>query len=577
MPVTKKRTTIKQREKTESQGTFLLALVAMALFILTLLIYWRVLGNGFIEYDDGTYVFANPHIQQGITAASLKWAFNIGYAGNWHPLTWISYMMDYRWFGPKPMGYHLVNLLLHLANTLLLLLVLNRMTSRPGSTQAGSLWKSAFVAALFAVHPLHVESVAWIAERKDVLSTFFWLLTMGAYALYSEKPGIRRYLPVLLLYALGLMAKPMVVTLPFVLLLLDYWPLKRNTRWPRLVLEKTPMFALAIVSSVLTFIAQSSKGSVSTLEAYTPGTRIANSLVGYATYLWKMVWPRNLAVLYPNPGADMAVWKIAASVGILIVVSAIAYIYRRKRRELAVGWLWYLGTLVPVIGLVQVGWQLTADRYTYMPLIGLFIAIVWMIPSRPRTRAIASGLGLAVVSVLAIMTWFQVGLWHDSVTLFEHTLKCTSNNYVIENSLGVALAREGRFDEAANHHRASLKIAPDFSQAHNNLGIILGSQGKLDEALYHFRRAMEAEPNQPIMHFNVAAILEAQGKLDEAASEYRKCIQYRPDNPNAYYNLGRTLERQGKPGEALEQYRAALEVDPANQQAAQACERLERK
>jgi Tfp pilus assembly protein PilF len=575
--VAKKKTAIKKREKTEPQKTYLVALVATALVVLTLFAYWRVLGNGFVEYDDGTYVFANAHIQQGITAASIKWAFNVGYAGNWHPLTWMSYMIDYRFFGLEPKGYHLVNLLFHLANVLLLLLVLKRMTSRLGSTQAGSLWRSTFVAALFAVHPLHVESVAWIAERKDVLSTFFWLLTMGAYALYSEKPGIRRYLPVLLLYALGLMAKPMLVTLPFVLLLLDYWPLKRNMRWSRLVLEKTPMLAMAIASCVLTVIAQSSKGSISTLEAYTPGTRIAGSLVGYATYMWKMVWPLNLAILYPNPGSDMAVWRIAASATILIAISVLVYVYGRKRRELAVGWLWYLGTLVPVIGLVQVGRQSTADRYTYVPLIGLFIAIVWMIPTRLQTKTIASGFGLAVVSILAIMTWVQVGLWRDSITLFEHTLRCTSDNYVIENSLGIALTREGKFDEAGDHYRASLRTAPDFTQAHNNLGTILVSQGKLNEALYHFRKALEVEPNQAIMHFNVGAILEAQGKIDEAISEYRKCIQYRPDSPNAYYNLGRILERQGKPGEAIEQYRAALEVDPEHQPAAQACERLEGK
>ena len=491
----KKRTAIKKREKTEPQKTYLVALVATALVVLTLFAYLRVLGNGFIEYDDGTYVFANPHIQQGITAESIKWAFNVGYASNWHPLTWMSHMIDYRLFQLRPMGHHLINLLFHLANVLLLLLVVKRMT--------GSLWRSAFVAALFAVHPLHVESVAWVAERKDVLSTFFWLLTMGAYALYSEKPSIKRYLPVLLVYALGLMAKPMLVTLPFVLLLLDYWPLKRDMRWSRLVLEKTPMLALAIVSGVLTFMAQSSKGSVSTLEAYTPGTRIAGSLVGYATYMWKMVWPRNLAILYPNPGADMAVWKIAASAAILIGISVLVYVYGQKRRELAVGWLWYLGTLVPVIGLVQVGRQATADRYTYMPLVGLFVAIVWTAPSLLRKREIACGLGFAIILVLAIMTWSQAGLWRDSVTLFEHTLGCTSNNYVIENSLGVALAREGRFDEAADHHRASLRIAPDFPQAHNNLGIILVNQRKLDEALYHFRKALEVEPNQAIMHFNV--------------------------------------------------------------------------
>lgn len=562
--MSKRRTKTAKTSIAKSSQTRLVAIVALVLVILTFTAYWRTLGNRFIEFDDGTYVFANTHIQQGITPQSLRWAFNIGFASNWHPLTWISHMVDYRVFGLNPMGHHLVSLLLHVLNTVLLLLVLRRMT--------GSLWRSAFVAALFAVHPLHVESVAWAAERKDVLSATFWFLTMCAYVLYSEKPGIKRYLPVFFLYALGLMAKPMLVTLPLVLLLLDYWPLKRVTRWPSLILEKTPLLALSAASSVLTFLAQAK--SVGNFEQVTPGIRVANAVTGYATYIWKMLWPQKLAVLYPFPQQGLPTWKPVASAILLIAISVLAYSLRCKRPYLAVGWLWFLGTLVPVIGLVQVGTQSAADRYTYVPLVGLFLAIVWTAPTLFKTRDVAPTLGILAILPLAAMTWVQVGYWRDSVSLFNHTLKCTSGNYVIENSLGLALAREGRFDEAIAHHKASLEIAPDYPQAHNNLGILLGSQGKLDEALFHFRKALEAEPDQAIMHFNVAMILQHKGKLDEAISEYRKCIQYNPNNANAYYNLGRALENQGKPGDAAKCYRSALDIDPAREQASKALERL---
>lgn len=565
--MSKKRTKVKKAiVVAQPLQTRLVVIVMLVLVVLTLTAYWRVLRNGFIEFDDGTYVFANTHIQQGITPQSLRWAFNIGYAGNWHPLTWVSHMVDYRVFGLNPMGHHLVSLLLHVLNAVLLLMVLRRMT--------GSLWKSAFVAALFAVHPLHVESVAWAAERKDVLGATFWFLTMGAYVLYTEKPSLKRYVPVVVLYALGLMAKPMLVTLPLVLLLLDYWPLKRETRWPSLVLEKTPLLALSTASSVLTFLAQASKGSVGGLDRLALGPRFANALTGYATYIWKMLWPENLAVLYPFPREGLPIWKPVASALLLIAISVLVYSLRRKRPYLAVGWLWFLGTLVPVIGLVQVGTQSMADRYTYLPLIGLFMAIVWTVPTLFKGRDIAPTLGIMAILAFTATTWVQVGYWRDNMSLYNHTLKCTRGNYVIENSLGLALARQGNIDEGIAHVRTSLKICPEYPEAHNNLGIFLGSQGKLDEALFHFKKALEVEPKEEIMRFNAAMILQHKGRLDEAISEYRKCIQYNPNDVNAYYYLGAALESQGKRDEAIPYYRSALQINPSHEQAAKALERL---
>ena len=551
-----------------------LIIVILALAVLTIATYWRVAGNEFISYDDDIYVYGNHHVQEGITPKSLKWAFNIGFASNWHPLTWISHMVDCRLFGPKPMGHHLVNVVFHVLNTALLMLVLMRMT--------GSLRRSAFVAGLFAVHPLHVESVAWIAERKDVLSAFFWLLTMGAYVLYSEKPSIKRYVPVIVLFALGLMAKPMLVTLPFVLLLLDYWPLKRDRRWPRLVLEKTPLLVLSAASCVLTFIAQSRGGAVGKFDVYPAGIRIANAMVGYTAYLWKMIWPAKLAILYPHPGDTLPIWKAAVSAVLLIAVSGLVFYFRRKRPYLAVGWLWFLGTLVPVIGLVQVGHQAIADRYTYLPLVGLFIMIAWSTSDltskkgRKGEGEMLFSIACLAIIVLAAMTYTQLGYWKTSRSLFEHALACTSRNYVMEDSLGQALAREQNYADAARHHEAALKIQPDYAPAHCNLAIILANEGKLNEAVAHFRKAMQFSPREPMMHFNLAVALEMQGKIEEAVAEYRTCAAGKPDNAIVYYNLGVALEKLGRLGEAADEYRWALEIDPQFDQAIVGLQRVEK-
>ncbi len=375
-------------------------LICLFLVLATLTVYWQVGNYEFVNFDDDKYIIENFHVQKGLTRDSVIWAFTATHVSNWHPLTWLSHMLDFQLYGLNPSGHHLTNVFFHLVNTLLLFLVLKLMT--------GALWRSGLVAALFAVHPLHVESVVWVAERKDVLSTLFWMLTLWAYLGYTKRPGVKRYLVILLAFALGLMAKPMLVTLPFVLLLLDYWPLKRielgqsaiglpaasqpstiankpGAQAFRLLLEKTPMFVLAAVSSVVTFIVQKSGGAVGALETYPFKIRMANALLSYVIYLKKMIWPQNLAVFYPHPGQSLPMWQ-AAGAGLLLVVVSIAVIRAGRRYPyLPVGWLWYVGTLVPVIGLVQVGDQAMADRYTYVSLIGLFIVVAWGVPDVARS------------------------------------------------------------------------------------------------------------------------------------------------------------------------------------------------
>jgi hypothetical protein len=393
--------------------------IYLTLALATLAVFWQVLGHDFVNYDDPDYVYRNPNVQSGITLSSIKWAFTTGHAANWHPLTWLSHMLDWQLFGDNPGWHHLTNLFLHIANTLLLFAVLKRMTN--------ALWRSAFVAAAFALHPLHVESVAWVAERKDVLSTLFWMLTIAAYLRYLERPGTGRYLLTLLIFALGLMAKPMLVTLPFVLLLLDYWPLGRFqfgqivksvgqqsrkslnafSHWKlsrHLLLEKVPLFALSAISSIVTFLVQRTAGAVTSVETLPLKLRIANTFVSYLTYIQKMVWPSRLAMFYPYPDKTDLIWQTVVFALLLLIISLGVIWLMRRRRYLLTGWLWYLGTLVPVIGLVQVGDQALADRYTYVPLTGLFIIIAWGVPdliAKWRFRKHA----LAASAIAVLLAW----------------------------------------------------------------------------------------------------------------------------------------------------------------------------
>ena len=546
--------------------------VYLVLIFATLAVFHQLPSHDFVNYDDDLFVYENPQVQNGFSKEGVIWAFTSFSPDYWKPLSWLSHMLDCELFGLRPGMHHLTSLLLHVANSVLLLLVLSRMT--------GALWPSSFVAALFALHPLHVESVAWVAERKDVLSAFFWFLTIWAYSRYAERPRSGRYLFVLLLFALGLMAKPMVVTLPFVLLLLDYWPLERmklpgmkpkNERSMaqssafHLVWEKIPLFVVSGATTVVTVIAQRQVGALKSIESYPFTHRIANALVSYTSYIGKMIWPHKLAVFYPYPTA-IPLWQSAGAGLLLITISLLLMRAAANRPYLVVGWLWYVVTLLPVIGLVQVGGQAMADRYTYLSLIGLFIIIAWGVPSllanwRHAKKAIALAtavllLGFATCSVL------QVRHWQNSISLFRHTNKVTSNNDVAHNHLGIALASQGEFEQAMSHYAEALRIKPREQYVHNNLGIALVRQGRLEEAMGHYGAALRIKPDFAKAHNNLGNALAMQGKFEEAMSHYSEALRIKPDFAEAHNNLGNALARQGKFEEAMSHYSEALRINP---------------
>jgi len=519
------------------------------LAVVTLVAFWQVIGNQFINYDDDDYVTANAHIR----TFDLPWAFTTFHEANWHPLTWISHMIDYRLFGANPAGPHAVNLLIHIASVILLFLVLRRMT--------GFVWRSAFVAALFAIHPLHVESVAWVAERKDVLGGFFWMLTMLLYLRYTERPDVGRYVPVALAFALGLMCKPMLVTLPFILLLLDYWPFRRLCT-PKLI-EKMPLIGLAVASGIVTFAAQHRGLAVGSIEQYPLGVRIANALVAYVAYLVKTVYPVKLAVFYPHPGSSLPGWQVIGSGALLIAVTALAIRSARNRPHLLVGWLWYLIALLPVIGLVQVGMQAMADRYTYIPLIGVFVAVTWEIRRIGRIGLIGLiGLSAAVVIGCMALTWRQVGYWHDSETLFRHALAVTENNAVAENNLGIALVYQGRFDEAIEHHRCAVEFKPGRADAHYSLGVALLRDGQPYEAVPEFERALAIDRNHAQAHSNLGAALIQLGDSPDAVTHLIQALAIEPDYAQAYNNLGMAYSLQGRLDDSVGEFRKAVQIDP---------------
>ncbi len=561
-------------------------LIGLLLIVATLGVFWQVRSHDFLNYDDDVYVSENSQVQEGFTRKSVIWAFTSGYASNWHPLTWLSHMLDCQLFGLNPGGHHLTNLMLHLANTLLLFLLLNRMTS--------SLYRSALVAALFALHPLHVESVAWVAERKDVLSTLFWMLTMWTYLLYVEHPRLGRYLLTLVVFTLGLMAKPMLVTLPCVLLLLDYWPLDRLAlRQPedsinsgaqkglssspqrsfllRLFWEKVPFFVLAAVSSAVTFLVQQSSGAVKSVESFPLSIRIANGLVSYVSYIYKMIWPQHLAVFYPHQGSSLPMW-LAGAAGLLLLGISVAVMRAGRRHPyLAVGWLWYLGTLVPVIGLVQVGLQEMADRYTYVPLIGLFIMIAWGIPELTRGwrygRVVLRMAAGSLLAVLMVCTWMQLRHWRNNETLFKHALNTTANNFLAHDSLGNTLAQQGKIGEAIDHYSAALRIKPDYMNSHTNLGIALLQRGDVEQAITHFSAVLRYQSDSPEAHNNLGLAVARQGYVDRAIDHYFTAIRLKPDYPQAHNNLGNALASQGKFDQAISHYSEALRIKPEDAEA----------
>ena len=545
------------------------ACLCWLLALATLAVFLPVARHGFVNYDDLDYVSENAHVQSGLKWDNVVWAFKTGHASNWHPVTWLSHMLDCQLFGQEAGGQHLVSVGFHIANTLLLFLLLRRMT--------GALWRSALVAALFALHPLHVESVAWVSERKDVLSALFFLLTVGAYVRYvqfeTQNPKLQNYVLALLLFTLGLMSKPMLVTLPFALLLLDYWPLHRfepttknsklKTLLP-LVLEKLPFFALAAISSVITFLVQRKGGAVST--SLSVGARVANALVSYVHYIGKMFWPKNLSILYPHPGHWPA-WQVIVSAGLLLAVFATVILMARRRPYLAVGWLWFCGTLVPVIGLVQVGIQSMADRYTYVPLIGLFIMLAWgieeLIPVRPwRGSALAIGAAL-LLAACAFLTERQIRFWRDSEALFRHAVQVTRDNYLAYNNLGFYLSGQGRPTEAMENYRLALKINPAYEDALNNLGYALAGQKKYSEAIPLYEAALRIRPNHAEVHNNLGNALSETGKIDDAIKHYLIVLQQKPDHADAHNNLGIALAMKGRLDEAITHFHEAIRCKPS--------------
>jgi protein O-mannosyl-transferase len=557
------------------------------LLVLTLAVYSQVWRFEFVNFDDPAYVTQNNHVRAGLTWDGVVWAAKSLEAANWLPLTWLSHMTDVQLFGLRPGWHHWTNVLLHAGATLLLYAALKRMT--------GARWRSAFVAFLFALHPLHVESVAWVAERKDVLSGFFWCLTLWCYARYAERPSLKRYWPVLAAFCLGLMSKPMIVTLPLVLLLLDVWPLRRANRLS-VLWEKVPMLVLAAGESVVTVVAQSRANAVRSLSALPLGQRIENALVAYVTYIARMFWPVRLAAFYPY-SHELAAWRV---MGALLVLAAICVVViRRRAREpyLAVGWFWYLGTLAPVIGIIQVGGQSSADRYTYVPMIGLGIMLAWGVSELrklpPRVMAIGAA---AVCTACVALTWQQASYWANSGTLFRHAIEVTEGNYIAHNNLAdyylihrqneaarvqvnaalelrpaypearvnlaTVLSRLGKMSDAEREYRVALSFQPSNVEAHAGLGVVLATQGRMGDALNEFERVVILRPGYADGRYSLGRVLASMGHTDEAMAEFREAVRLRPDHAEAHHSLGVVLASRGRLTEAIGEFTAEARLKP---------------
>jgi tetratricopeptide (TPR) repeat protein len=556
-------------------------IVSVLLAVIVGIAFGRALGNDFVGYDDQSYVVLNPRVTNGLTLDGIQWAFTHAHATNWHPLTTISHMLDCQLYGLEPWGHHLTNILFHAAAAILLFFALRDLT--------GNLWPSALAAAIFAVHPLRVESVAWVSERKDVLSGVFFMLILGVYARYARGNSARSlwYITVLILLALGLMCKPTLVTVPFVLLLLDYWPLGRSqsspslgrgvTRetWSRLVFEKLPLFVLSAGSCVATLVAQKQALDASLKPSL--GERVGNALVSYVIYLGQMIWPARLAVLYPYPEGHLKVAPVILALLLLLMISAAVFLWRRRYPFLLTGWLWYLGMLVPMIGIIQVGSQVRADRYTYLPQIGLYLLVAWsamaLFDHWPRSRVVLAGAASLVITALITRSYFQTSYWQDTETLWKHAAATTSNNYIASNNLAQFLFQSGRFDEAIAECQRALKIKPDFAAAHNNLGAALvknqrddngarRQNGAVDEAIAHYRRALQINPDFAQAHGNLGTALLLKGQMDEAIAHYQKALEIAPNYAEARYSLGNAFLAEGRYSESIANYEAALRIRP---------------
>ena len=545
--------------------------IAICLFLAAAV--WAVFGqtrhHEFLNFDDNLYVYENPAITQGLTGDGIVWAFTHSLCANWHPLTTLSHMLDCQLWGLDPGGHHLTNVLFHGATAILLFLMLRKLT--------GAFWPSAILAAVFSIHPLRVESVAWVAERKDVLSGFFFMLTLGAYGCYARQFQAQRakakvwYGLALGFFTLGLLSKPMLVTTPFILLLLDYWPLQRIERdgfrmaagW-RLVAEKIPFFALAAGDCAATIWAQNEV--IKSAESLGFTSRIGEAVVAYTDYLVQMFYPVGLAIFYPHPENQLSIWKVILSLLVLIIISAGVLAGRRRQPYLLVGWLWYLGMLVPVIGILQVGGQARADRYTYLPQIGLYLLVIWWVADfcgkwRHRRAVLGSG-AVAMLATLLVLAQVQTTYWKDNLTLWRHTLACTSGNYLAHNNLGLTLAAQGKLDEAIEQYLLAIQLKPYYADAHNNLGMALADQGKLPEATRAYDQALQLKPDRAEFHNNLANALTTQGQVDEAIQHYEQALQLRPDYADAHYNLGLALANRRKWDAAIQHYQLARQLKP---------------
>lgn len=571
-----------KRRKTETYDRTALVILCAALVLAVVMVYAQSINYRFITMDDYLYVTGNSHIKGGLTGESIRWAFTSFDVSNWHPLTWISLMIDHEISGDNPASYHVTNLLLHAFSAVLLLLVLVRLT--------GSLYRSAFVAALFALHPMHVESVAWISERKDVLSTVFWLLGIWAYLLYVRKPSIGRYSAVLSLFLLGLMAKPMLVSFPFTLLLLDIWPLRRFStgtqvilRPARLIFEKVPLFAITVVSCAITFWAQKAGGAVAQLGNVPIEFRVTNAAVSYISYLGKLIWPLDLAIFYPHPMDTLKGWEIGASLIALAGMTYYAIAIASKHAYVTFGWLWYVITLAPVIGIVQIGSQGLADRYTYVPFIGIFVIIAWGVPdliervsgagSKSRQRQTAALASLAAVSLVALtgLAYKQVQFWKDDITAWKHAVEVTPENAFSEYNLGRFLHENHKDDEAVIHYTKAVQIDPGRYDGYNNLAIIYMDRGNYDDAEAALQSALRAKPDFAKAYYNMALLLCKRRRFADSFHYYSEAVRLDPENSevrtrfaSAHCDYGIVLAGEGKLDEAIGHFRMALDIAPTS-------------
>jgi tetratricopeptide (TPR) repeat protein len=578
-------------------------LIALAISAITVAVYWQISSNLFINYDDNLYVTGNPQVQAGLSWNSIVWAFSTKHTGNWIPVTWLSHMLDCQLYRLAPAGHHVTSLLIHLANAALLFLLFQKLT--------GHIWQSAFVAAIFAVHPVNVESVAWIAERKNLLCTLFWLLTIWAYVRYAARPDWKRYALVVVAFALALMSKPMAVSLPFVLLLIDYWPLGRlrplelpgfvkfrvrpsatppaaesskaalskvpepylQASISRLILEKVPLLMLAIADSLITMTAQRESGSVTTFQAVPIGLRIENAVVSYSAYLGELLWPDKLAVFYPYPRHFLPAWQVAAA-ALVLAAGFVALLAASKRVGYSgTGCLWYLGTLIPVIGLVQVGGQSMADRYQYIPMLGILTLMAWGLADLTRGRRLPRNIvvlsAIAGVLALAIAARGQLGYWGDSEALFNHAQAVTENNYVAYNNLGEAVADKGRTQEAAGWFARAVDANPDYPAAQQNLGMALIQQGNLDEGIAHLTRTTELDPRSYDAFNKLGAVLARKGHLDDAITALTRSLEINPAFAPALANMAIVLEQQDKFDESAASFEKAIQNAGSVEMAAQ--------